>query len=172
MAYQAPKLSELIAKSHANIQSKLLGTKSMMKSSVLGAIAYSQAAVASGLYHFVDWVYRQSVPHLADDEQFIAHAKECGIFRKSATIAKGTVKVFTDRTVMIQKGTELQSRSGTLYVVAEDKSGSGEVILNVESVNAGVKQNVATGEYLSFIKPVLYVQNIAEVLDISGGSAI
>lgn len=172
MAYKAPKLSELIAKSHANIQSKLVGTKSMMKNSVLGAIAYCQAALAAGLYHFLEWVHQQSVPHLAEDEQFIRHAKECGIFRKAATIAKGTVKVFADQQVMITKGTELQRTDGTLYIVSEDAKGKDEITVHVESVDAGIAQNVQAGEYLSFIKPVLYVQNIAEVIVITGGSDI
>lgn len=172
MAYKAPKLSELIAKSHANIQSKLIGTKSMIKNSVLGAIVYCQAALAAGLYHFLEWIHQQSVPHLAEDEQFIRHAKECGIFRKSATIAKGVVRVFADQEVIIAKGTQLQRSDGTLYIVSEDAKGINEISVKIESVTAGINQNIKAGEYLSFIKPVLYVQNVAEVITVSGGSDI
>ncbi|UNM95659.1 baseplate J/gp47 family protein [Ignatzschineria rhizosphaerae] len=172
MAYKAPKLSELIARTHANIQSNLGGSKSFLKRSVLGAIAYAIAALAAGLYHFLEWIYYQCVPHLSEDELFIAHAKECGVFRKSATIAKGSVKVFSEKSVVIPKGTELQRTDGTLYIVTEDAKGINEIIVSVESVNAGVNQNVKKGEFLSFIKPILYVQNVAEVIDISGGSDI
>lgn len=172
MAYQPPKLSALIATAHANIQSKLMGTKTSLKNSVLGAIAYCQAALAAGLYHFLTWIYKQIVPHLADDEEFIAHAKECGIFRKPASIAKGTVKVFADQDVTIPKNTRLQRTDGTLYQVSEDAFGKGELIVKVESIEAGIDQNVKQGDILSFINPILYVQNVAEVIDITGGSNI
>lgn len=172
MAYKPPTLSELIAKSRANIQSKLIGTKSFIRNAYITAIAYTQAAIAAGLYHFLEWIYKQTVPHLAEDEQFIPHAKECGIFRKAATIAKGKVKIFTDKPVTIPKGTELQRIDGALYIVTQEEKGTGEIMLQVESANAGVEQNVAADETLSFIKPILYVQNVAVVTEITGGSDI
>lgn len=172
MAYKAPKLSELIAKAQANIQSKLLGMKSFLSKSVLSALAYAQAALAAGLYHFLEWIYRQTVPHLSEDELFLAHAKECGIFRKAATIAKGSVKVYADKYVVIQKGTELQRVDGSKYIVTQEEKGTGEIILLVESIDAGVKFNVVKDETLSFIKPILYVQNVAVVIGITGGSDI
>ena len=171
MPYNPPRLPQLIAQAQTNIQSKLPGNPSL-KYSVLGALSYNQGAMISGLYDHQKWIARQAVPSEADDDIFIRHAAELGIYRKPASVAAGTILVNATQDAVIAKDAQLQRADGALYRVIEDTYGVGDFTVRVESITAGLSLNVAEGVVLNFISPVVWVQNTALVQTISGGADI
>lgn len=172
MPYKDPSMKELIAFTHASIQSAMPGTKPQLTNSKLGALAYSQAALASGLYHKIGYVRNQAVPSLSEDEIFLAHARDAGLIRKPASTSRGTIIARSNQYVTIPKGTELTRNDGELFHVTEEASGNGSFNVSVVSKSAGKHLNMDAGSELMLVTPLFNVDDRFEVVSIHSGADI
>lgn len=121
MPYARPTLSGLRAQVAADIAASLPGADALLRYSNLGILGDVEAALANGLYGFVDWLAGQAVPFTASGEYLEGWAALKGVTRAPATAAGGAA-TFTGASGLIPAGTGVVRGDGVGYVTTADAS--------------------------------------------------
>lgn len=162
MPYKAPTLSTLIARNQADIESRLPGTYARTAFRTTHAIAYANAGNAAGLHDHLAWTSRQVIPHLADDDKLLEHCEFWGVWRKTATNARGTLTVTVSAETLIPGGTRWQRPDGVVFESIDDVHAvAGDNPVSVTAIETGRTGNTAEGVPLELISPVVNVQTQA-----------
>ena len=164
MAFSRPTLKELIDRVKTDITSRL-GSGSPLRRSFVNAVSYAVAGCAHLLYGFINWVYKQRFPHLADEENMLEQATFYGIERKQPSFAERDVKFTGTNGAVVPMNTILNRSDGIQFRLLADVTisegiGSGRVIALV----IGQEGNTPTGAKLSLLSPISGVNGQAEVL--------
>jgi uncharacterized phage protein gp47/JayE len=159
MPYDIPTLPELITRTQND-----LGDDQSLRRTDAQVLSRAQAGSVYGLYGYLQWVFRQMFPHTCDEEVLPDHARLRPIpDRREATRAAGPVRARGSVGSVLQAGTLYQSRYGVRYRVTADTWSDGETLVPVEAVDAGALGNLAGGEQLTLVSPVLGVVAAATV---------
>ncbi|ATG74321.1 hypothetical protein AN401_11775 [Zobellella denitrificans] len=176
MAYAAPKLSELLTRTQADIESRLPRSYARIQEKVLYAIAAAQAGNTKALHEHLAWVARQVVPHLSDEEFLLEHCRFWGLWRKEAQVSEGSAVALADQGGELAEGTPLQRPDGGQFVVAEATllSPGQPVTVPLLAVEPGVAGNTPAGVVLQLVSPVPGVRSTLTVdaAGLTGGTDI
>lgn len=160
MPFLRPELQTLIDRSVSEINARLPGADARLAFSNLNVMAYVQAALAHGLYGFIDWIYRQVFPDTAEAENLQRWATIWGVSRKDASPATGNITLTGTNGVTIPAGTLLQRSDGRQYQTTADATiAAGVASAAVVSVTAGVASVCAAGVSLNLVSPVAGVDS-------------
>lgn len=164
MPFDRPTLSELVARSRGDLQSRLPGADAGLRHSVLEVLARTHAGAAAGLYGYLDWLARQLMPDTAEAEHLARWAAIWGIRRKAAIPAVATVTVTGTNGAVLPAGTEMQRIDGATYrVVAAATIAAGTASVAIEAVEAGPAGDLLVAAQLTLSTPVPGVNAVATV---------
>lgn len=172
MAYQRPKIKEIIARVENDYESRL-GISEPARVSFVKAQARAFAGAAHGLYGYLDFIAKQAIPDTAEDEYLERWASNWKITRQPATFAAGEVQFSGSDSSVIPAGSVLQTSSGIQFTTDEDATiASGTATVAVTATQAGASGNVTTGTTISLQSPIIGVTSAATVQapGITGGS--
>ncbi len=150
MPYSRPSLTELRAQIAADIDAARPGLEARFRYSNIGIVGDVQAGGTHGLYGYLDWIARQSVPFTATDEYLEGWAALAKLTRKAATRASGTARFAAAAGKTIAAGAPVTRGDGVAYVttVLASESG-GHIDAPIRAVAGGVAGNAPDGTPLS-----------------------
>jgi len=149
MPFDRPSLSDLRSQAAADINAALPGVDSLLRYSNLGILGDVLAGMGNGLYGYLDWIARQSVPFTASDEYLEGWAALKGVIRKPATTASGSV-TFTGTSGTISAGTLLVRSDGAQFSVDTTATiSAGAVVVDVTAVEAGSSGNTPVSAFMN-----------------------
>ncbi|CAL4866740.1 hypothetical protein MMA231_00984 [Asticcacaulis sp. MM231] len=165
--FTRPTLSQLIEQARNDLKGRLQGADSFLARSVVGALAVVWAAIAHGLYGFIDWLSRELMPDTAEAWR-LRHASIWKLTQIAASSASGNVTVSGSAGKTIDAGTVLQRSDGATFTTKAAVTLTGATgTVAVTAVTPGAAGNTPTGSTLSFISPVSGISSEATVA--SGG---
>ena len=175
MPFERPTLTSLIARTQADIDSRLDG-EPYQRRRLLAILARMEGGVAHGLYGYLDWQALQIMPDTAEMEHLERWSSIWGIPRKAATraaIISGISFSAADGTIM-PAGTQMQRTDGVLYEVQADAVAvDGRVTPAIVAVDAGEAANADAGVALTLTSPVLGITATAVTTTaITGGADV
>lgn len=175
MAQERPALNELVRRITQEIYSKLDddGPLRHNDARVYGAV---QAAVAHGLYGFIEWQAKQMFAHSAEEKALLEHAWFWhGRERIPATPATGPITVAGTTGAWVTAGSVWQRLDGATYTVqtSVQLTATGAMV-QVQADIAGAGGEVLAGEPMTLVSPLVGVSAEAVVgnAGIGGGSDI
>lgn len=164
MSFTRPTLSEIIARVQSDIDAGLDGADSRLRRSPLDVLAKVEAGVAYGLYGYLDWIARQALPDLADEEQLLRWVTIFGLARKPATAAAGAVTVTGANGSVIPAGALLMRGDGAEFEIqAQATIAGGTATVQVEASEPGAGGVSVAGVKLTFVSPIAGVNAVATV---------
>lgn len=162
MGFDRPTLTELIARTASDIESRLAGTDARLRRQVLTVLARMLAGTAHGLHGHLAWLADQVLPDKAETDWLDRHGSIWGIARKSASYAAGNI-VFTGISgLVVPAGTMIQRADGAEY--ATDADGtlvSGAAAVAVTAIEAGSAGNTEGGSAMTIVTPVTGINSAA-----------
>lgn len=171
--YQIPTLEDVRSEILRDIQS-LEPTADIEVDSDYFVRASALASCAVGLYAHQNWIVRQYFPDTADSEYLEMHAKLRNIYRKNATYASGSLKVFGTVGSTVNEG--LQVKYGDLFYLTKNTGvigDDGSTTVRVIALATGVASNVkAESKALLTAPPVGISTDCLLLSDITGGTAV
>jgi len=172
MPFARPTLSELIDRVTTDISGRVTGVQSaVLRRSLLGILARSEAGAVHMLYGFLEWAARQAIIDTAEKEYLERWAAIWKVFRKAADYATGAALLTGTVGSVVPAGTILQRQDGVQYRVLADGTFTGTTLqLTVVAVEAGAAGDSPAGTPLFLLSPVAGVQSTGSAAtDIDGG---
>jgi len=172
MPFARPTLPELIDRVTTDISGRVTGVQSaVLRRSLLGILARSEAGAVHMLYGFLEWAARQAIIDTAEKEYLERWAAIWKIFRKAADYATGAALLTGTVGSTVPAGTILQRQDGVQYRVLADGVFTGSTLQpTVVAVEAGAAGDAPAGTPLFLLSPVAGVQSTgATASDIEGG---
>ena len=176
MPFARPTLNEIIDRLVTDVASRLPGTgTTLLRRSLAGVLARSEAGAAHSLYGYLDFISRQAIPDTAEDEYLLRWA---AIWlpdgRKPATFASGTDALQVTGAVgsFMPSGTLFVRSDQVVFRTTEDLTlASGTGTVSVTAQLAGVAGNTVAGISLQLQQPVTGFVSTAVVVSpgIAGG---
>lgn len=165
MPFVRPPLEEILERVDAELVSRLaLG--SLLRRSVLGALARVLAGSSHLLHGHLDWIARQVLPDTAELEHLERWAAVWGVGRKPASAWSGMALFAGSTGSTVPAGTKLQRDDGTEYETQEDGTlVGGEASVPIAALEVGAGPNIEAGAVLALTSPVPGVQPTATVLE-------
>ncbi len=164
MPFARPGLTDLIARTEADLTGRLDGGDAILRRSIERVLARVLAGALQGAYGAVDYAVRQMLPDSADDEHLL---RWCGVFnvqRKEATAATRTVALTGVNGSVIPVDTRLQREDGVEFkITAEATIALGVAEASIAAVVAGAGGNAEAGDELTFVSPVAGVASLGIV---------
>ena len=157
MPFERPTLTSLIARTQADIDSRLDG-EPWQRRRLLAILARMEGGVAHGLYGYLDWQSLQIMPDTAELEHLERWSTIWGVPRKAAAKAAVTrgVHFSAANGRIMPAGTQMQRPDGVLYEVQADTVAAGGVVSpSIKAVDAGEAANADAGIALTLTSPVL-----------------
>lgn len=155
MPFNRASLSEIVARSRADIESRLPGADARLRRRVLSVLADTLAGTVNGLYGYLDFLSKQPLPDQASAEYLDRHASLFGMTRKVASAATGFVSFSGTDGSVIPAATLLQRSDGVEYTTdTEGTIVAGSVDIAVAAVEAGVNGNSAAATVISLVNPI------------------
>lgn len=169
MAYKAPTLTELIARTRNDIVQY-----TQQRTLVSDGVAFAIAGQSHGNHEHLDYLSRQIVPHLADEAYLLKYCHFWGVWRKEPSHATGKMTLTVTDATQITAGTQWQRSDGELFALNESVivDDAGSVSVTVTALNAGATGNTSQGEKMMLVSPVLNVTPDAICAGIGGGADI
>jgi uncharacterized phage protein gp47/JayE len=139
-------------------------------------MSYAIAAVANGLYGYLEWAVQQLIP--TEDSDLDSILRWANVFleipQKPATQATGSIVFGGTDTTLIPDGTQVTSRDGVVYQTVGNFSIQGTFVLAAgEAVEPGKNGNLASGAALFLNTPIAGIDSEATVASpFTGGADI
>lgn len=153
MPQPRPSLSTLRDQVQSDIDADLPGLDTLLRYANLRALGAAAAGLADGLYGYLDYVARQTVPFTARDEFLAGWGALKGVYIKPATKASGGLVAFSiTGAATMAAGTFLTRGDGAQFVTLADASSSGSTIVvscSAEIAGSAGNTEVGTSMYLS-----------------------
>jgi len=172
MPYVRPTLPELIERVTTDISGRVTGIQSaVLRRSLLGILARSEAGAVHMLYGFLEWAARQAIIDTAEKEYLERWAAIWKVFRKAADYSTGAALLTGSVGRPVPAGTILQRQDGVQYRVLADSTFTSTTLqVTVVAVEAGAAGDATTGTALFLLSPLAGVQSTGSVAtDIEGG---
>ncbi|ODU84371.1 MAG: hypothetical protein ABT10_03030 [Novosphingobium sp. SCN 63-17] len=147
MPQARPTLSTLRDQVQSDIDADLPGLDTLLRYANLRALGAAAAGLADGLYGYLDYAARQTVPFTARDEFLAGWGALKGAYIKPATKSGGGQTAFSvNGPATIPAGTQLTRGDGTSFVTTADAASVGPTIMvNTQAVVAGAAGNTELG---------------------------
>lgn len=171
MPFNRPPLQSLIDRAIADITSRLPGADALVRRSNLYVLSRVHAGAMHELYGELDWLSRQALPDICDDDVLLRWASVfLTVPQKAATFAVGQTTFNGTNGSIIVAGTLLQRGDGVEYTAnADTVVAAGVAAVNVTAVVAGAAGNAAVNTQLSLVSPIAGVNAAGSVA--AGGLA-
>lgn len=176
MPFVRPTLNEIIDRVATDVASRLPGVgTTLLRRSLAGVLARSEAGAAHSLYGYLDFIARQAIPDTAEDEYLLRWA---AIWlpdgRKPATFATGINAVQVSGAIgsFMPSGTLLVRSDEVVIRTTADVTLAGTTgVVSVSAQLAGASGNTAAGIGLQLQQPVTGFNSTAIVVTpgIQGG---
>lgn len=164
MAFNRPRLSEIVERIKSDIESGLGLTGASLRRSNVGVLSKSFGGAAHMLHGHLDWISKQVIIDTAEAEYLERHARTWGITRKTADYAQGSVTFTGTNGSAIPAGTALRRADGAEYTTdAEVSISNGQATAQVTAVLPGEAGNADAGVALVLLSPLTGVQGSALV---------
>lgn len=171
MPFSRPTLSGLRSQAAADINAALPGVDALLRYSNLSIMGDVLAGMTNGLYGYLDWIARQSVPFTATEEYLEGWAALKGVTRKPATKATGSA-TFTGTSGTIPAGTIAVRADGLQFLTLADATvAGGSVTVDVIADTAGAAGNTPPGATLSLAAGIPGINAQGSVTDALIGGA-
>lgn len=154
MPLSRPTLKDLIERIATDIETRLPGADARLRRSNLTVLSAVEAAVAHGLYGYLQEIAKEAIPDTAVDwlENW---SGVWGVVRLSAVKATGAVTMTGNAGQVVPAGTLIQRSDGAQFsVLANTTLTGGTASVNVEAALAGQLGNTAASSSLLFVTPV------------------
>ena len=171
--FARPTLVELNDRVKADINAGVPGADARLRRSFLGVMSRALAGLAHGLYGYLGWIAKQSIPDTADTTGLESWCRVWGVMRKRATKASGVVTFSGTNGEVVPPGTEIIRFDGASYFTTSEATVSGGAVsLAVEAAVAGASSVSDVGVTMKFVSPVAGVTSSGVVASggISGGA--
>ena len=146
MPYGRPSLQTLRSQVAADIAAALPGADPLLRFSNLAIVGDTEAAMANGLYGYIDYIAKQAVPFTATGEFLEGWAALKDVFREPATVASGPWQFPGANGTVLPAGTVIQRGDGFVYKTNADETVSGGVVnVTATAMLAGAAGNAASG---------------------------
>lgn len=172
MPFVRPTLPELIDRVTTDISGRVTGVESaVLRRSLLGILARSEAGAVHMLYGFLEWAAKQAIIDTAEKEYLERWAAIWKIFRKAADFSTGSAALSGAVGSTVLAGTILQRQDGVQYRVLADSVFTGSSLqVTVVAVEAGIAGDAPINTPLFLLSPIAGVQSTgATATDIDGG---
>lgn len=172
--FTRPTLTQLIAQARNDLKGRLQGVDSFLPRAVVGVFAVVWAAMAHGLYGFIEYMSREMMPDTAQ-AWTLRHAGIWKLNQTTATVASGKITITGTAGKTVDKDTVLQRSDGATFVTKSAVTLTGATgLAEVKAVTPGQVSNTPGGAALSFISPISGVSSEVTVDDdgIAGGKDI
>ncbi|AGE86195.1 baseplate J/gp47 family protein [Cronobacter sakazakii] len=141
----------------------------------LDAEVYSRvmAAAVHTLYGYLDYLARNMLPDLADEEWLSRHGNLKQVPRKQATTASGYARwESVSSGITLPAGTEMQTDEQKQYVTTADATVNDEGVLRalIEAVDAGTGGNLDDKTPLRLMTPVAGLSSTCYAESVEGGT--
>ena len=154
MSFERPTLSELIARTRADTESRL-GSGPLLPVSNAAVLSTVLAGAAYALHGHLDWIARQILPDTAEAELLARHAGIWGIARLAATFAVGTATASGIDGAVIRAGTTLRRADGATYTADADATiVGGTAAVAVTATLAGDAGDAEAGTALRLVSAI------------------
>lgn len=164
MSFARPTLSDLIARSRADLDGRLPGADSRTPRSLLDVLARTHAGALSGAYGYLDAIALDVMPDTADTDHLDRWATIWGVTRKVAIAATGAVELAgVDGAIVPANSLLLRSDGAEYLIVAQTALVGGAATVNVTAVDAGAGGNAIAGTPLTFASPAAGITATATV---------
>lgn len=170
MAFSRPSLPELIGRIDNDLVSRLPDAQAVLAQRMTRVLATGQAALAHGLYGYLQWQERQLFPETCDDDLLYLHS--VGVPRRNPSKNSGQVIFSGVDGAPIDSGTLLQYGGIEYRTTADAVIQNDSILVDVEALAAGKAGALIEGVQLSLISPVAGINSKAKVATggITGGS--
>lgn len=144
-----------------DISGRVTGVQSaVLRRSLLGILARSEAGAVHMLYGFLEWAARQAIIDTAEKEYLQRWAAIWKVFRKAADYSTGAALLTGSVGSTVPAGTILQRQDGVQYRVLADGVFTGTTLQpTIVAVDAGAAGDAALGTPLFLLSPVAGVQS-------------
>lgn len=164
MAFDRPKLSEIVERIKTDIEAGLGLTGASLRRSNIGVLSKAFGASVHLLHGHLDWVSKQIIIDSAESEYLERHAQIWGITRRAADFAQGSVTFTGTDGSVIPIGTTLRRADEVEYTTdAEVTIASGTATADVTAVVPGEAGNSDSGVVLNLLSPISGVNGTATV---------
>lgn len=169
MPFERPTLPDLVTRISADIKSRLEFTSPALRRSVRSVYSRVLAGAVHMLHGHLEFLGRQLFADQSDDEYLVRQASLYGVSKNPATFAIGSVLIAGDDATIIPIGTILRRADGVEYettievAVGPPGAPTGEAVLPISAVLAGVGGNADADTVLTFESPIAGVSAIATV---------
>ncbi len=156
MAFDTPTLPQLVQRADADLTAKSVDALRRSDQVVLARV---HAGATSGLHGHIKWGADQILPDSCDEDMLLRLARlRLKTPRGEATASTGPVLLTGQVPAVIDAGTILQTKDGRRYAVVAAVVFAGvQATVTVTAVDPGKLGDVAAGESMELISPVLGV---------------
>jgi len=174
MPYNRPSLKTIYTRIVADFETRLNNRSiargqgflqvKILKYSLLGIVAAVFSGVAHMLYGYIEYLGRQLLPDIAEDEWLVRHAKLRGLVQTAATYTTGEVNFTGVSGTVISSGTVLQDDSGIQFEVTSSTTITGGFANNVpvRAILPGTSGNTTAIE-LTLVSPITGIDSTVTV---------
>lgn len=165
MAFQIPKLSDLLVRTRTSMNAEMPGTDAYVWPNNLYVISKVFAGAIYELFLRLEYVSKQIFAATATDDYLDAHGFEYGIARKAASPAYGDILVTGTPGATIPSGATLTRSDGRTYTTQQSATipATGQVKVPVIDIEPGLKGNAQQGTKLTFSATLTNVDGDAYV---------
>jgi uncharacterized phage protein gp47/JayE len=166
MPFSRPTLIEIIERIQADMSSRLIGVEgSVLRRSLAGIIADTEAGSAHLLYGYIQWASEQAIPDTAETEYLDRWAQ---IWlpdgRLTGQFSSGNVEVTGTDGETVNENEILQRSDGQEFRVTADTTiAGGTASVPVLAVTQGIAGDTDAGTSLSFQQPIDNIDATATV---------
>lgn len=160
-----PTFTDILNSIQADFTSRLPGTDSTLRRSVINVVSYVLAGVAFGLYGFISWISLQIFPDTAESEYLSRWGAIWNVNRTGATTSRGSGGATGSvNGTLIPDGSELQRSDGVLFKTVGDVTLSIlTATLSIVAEVAGADGNTNANAPLTFVSPIVGIDSTVTV---------
>ena len=152
MAFNRLTVKQIYDRVIADIESRLTSDTKVPSTSLLSVFAFGIAGGSYLVQGFLQWVYEQTLPDLADETGVGRWATILGLPKKAGEYASGEVAFTGTAATVVPSGTQIQNEDGLAYVTDEAFTIGTTTSVTAEAIEAGDSWNVTSG--LTMVTPL------------------
>lgn len=162
--FERPTFKQIIDRTEADFKAAL-SLSSVLRRSVISALARVVAATGHNIHSQIEYLSRQLFPDQADAQNLERHASIYGISRKEAVFSQLTVDVVFTAVATLPAGTVFKRSDNVEFIVVDEVTSAGAetLLVTLEGGEPGALFNTADGDTLTLESPISGVTNEALV---------
>jgi uncharacterized phage protein gp47/JayE len=172
--YARPTPVEIFERCKGDLEGAIGGVTAQLRQTVEFAIAVAMTGVSHALHGHIAWVAEQILPDQAVERFLLRYANLFGVQRKAAASAKGPLTVTGTGGSLPADKLFVRVADGATYKVDALVAGVTSATAQLTAVTAGAAGNLAAGQKLSLVSPVVGVNSEAIVASpgLTGGTDV